>query len=188
MTATLVVHSDFAIHQVKEAETRMLANARGFIREFILHMRVAVQDNISTQGATFGERWAVPSKWIKAKTGLGTVLTKLRQHVKSQVVGGGLTGMVIFEGPGAYTLTQHGKGFVVPATGKKETLKFKKPAFLGLHTAGDSRPYKSREFKFVNKKDSKVPARKVWPDEAELWAYGQPLLAKWMQRGLTVKA
>jgi hypothetical protein len=187
MTAKFIVHSDLAIHQVKEVEVKMMANARGFIREFITQMRVAVQDNISTQGATFGDRWAVPSKWIKAKTGLGTVMLKLRKHIKSQVTGEGLHGSVAFEGPGDYTLTQHGQGFVVPATGRQTTLQFRKPAFLGLRNAGDSKPYKSREFKFINRRDSKVPARTVWPSDAQLWAYGQPLLAKWMQRGLMVK-
>jgi hypothetical protein len=120
-----------------------------------------------------GGKWAPPSKWVKAKRNARKVLVGLGGRIKQRVVGRSLH--VYFDSPGPWTLTQHHQGFVTPPTGERVSFRLKRPSALGL-------PSSRTSFSFISRRESPTPARKIWPNTAEVVTMIEPTIVPWFNR------
>jgi hypothetical protein len=143
------------------------------VRDVLGYLNSQTKFNVTNQGGTFGQRWEAKSKWISAKKGAGAkTLAGMENYIRHNMTSK-LSGRVAFYSPGDWTLTQHHRGFTLPASGREETISIRNPSALGL-TPG------TKAYKFVWRKDSKVPARQIWPTEKQAFDMAGRQLIGWL--------
>lgn len=143
-------------------------------------------------------RWALASKWLRAKTGQQKVLKGVEKYVRFTVSKDILN--IVGKG-GKWSLTQHHEGFTNQLVGETERrdshgrviLKIKDGRPLNLYTVirrnRRSRNPISRvgrieaqEFRFVPHRAGHTPARKIWPTGQESETIVQPIAFKWLEK------
>lgn len=147
------------------------------ITDFVRRLRDRIKDNIRTQGAEFGQKWAPPSKWIKAKKNRGTVLDEFISRIHYRVTKG--TGAIYYQGPGDYDPEQHEEGFTVAPTGRRVTIELQAPQHL-TRKPNSTDPYRWKKFSFISHRASVVPARRIWPTESVAQDMFTPMINKWL--------
>lgn len=169
---TIVANTKSASRYINGLERRIDRALPGLWRQLAVPLKADVKTRLSTAD---GGRWAKPSRWIKAKKNARKVLTGLTSRIKSRYTPTTLS--VYFESPGDWTLTQHHDGFTKPAEGRHVLIPIKNPRPLGLSRG-------TKWFSFFHRKASVVPARKVWPSEAEAEAIIVPVASAWIAKVL----
>ncbi len=127
-----------------------------------------VQLNIETQGATFESKWKPASKWIIAKKGSSKLFEGAQHRVRVRNAPG--RAEIIFDSPGDWTLTQHQGGFYKFPTGEFVTLDLKNPSVLGVTNT---------KFSFLSHRESRVPPRRMWPQQARAKKSATPIVEAW---------
>lgn len=135
-------------------------------------LRDDIINRIETQDAG---RWAPASKWVLAKKNTSKALQG--EGIRMQWNGMGPK-MKVFS-RAKYQMDDHHQGFTVPPSGQRVTIQLKNPSALGL-------PANAKAFSFLSKRGSDVPARKIWPTEAEVIGIVHPKVEPWI-RGLLMK-
>lgn len=151
--------------------------------------RILRDDSKRRMGSGDNGAWAPPSKWIKAKKGARKALAGMQRYIKSRAirsVGRGAhsaAGIVYFDNPngGKWNINDHHTGFTRPPSGRFVTIPIRQPSHLGL-SPGTSK------FRFRSTRPSVVPARKIWPTEAEAIAQIQLPAQMWLSRTISKMA
>lgn len=132
----------------------------------------ATKGNIRTQGHG---TWAKLSKWTRARTGRRKALSGQEKNVRPKLSRTkAMRSAVIFRSPGNWTLTQHHDGFTEQPTNKVIKVLLKKPGIIGLKG--------KKEIFFKDDKVTKVPARKIWPEGAQLDRIIASTLIEWVSQ------
>jgi len=153
--------ASITITGIKEAKLglskirRSLRNNNAFLRSVGRELRDDARRRITTQD---GGSYPKLSKWTRAKTGRRKALITERNNIQFRLVAGVL--QIGHEGSGGWELTSHEKGFTLP--GLAEMFTVKRPNFLA-----PGRNLKGDQVTVFGKRPSKVPARRVFPTQAE---------------------
>lgn len=142
-------------------------------------------DTKKRMGSSDSGSWAPPSKWIKAKKGARKALAGMQRYIKSRAirsVGAGAnsaSGIVYFANPdNDWDINDHHRGFTRGATGRFVTIPIKQPSHLGLRPG-------TTKFRFRSTRPSVVPARKIWPTEAEAIAQIELPAGMWLSKAIS---
>lgn len=134
-------------------------------------LRDYVRQTITMQGRK--RPYAPLSKWTKARTNRRKALITLRPRIKASWDDS--KGVVYFDAPSSdWHIDMHHRGYRIPAiSGKLMVVPAAK--FFGNRPAGGTfAAFKSR-------KASKVPAREIWPNKAEVKKVIEPIYKDWVQ-------
>ena len=169
---TVVANTTSASRYINGLPRRIDRALPGLWRSLAIPFKADVKQRLATED---GGRWAKPSKWIKAKKNSRKVLNGLQSRIRSKYTQQALN--IYFDSPGEWTLTQHHDGFTKLPELRNVTIPIKNPRPLGLSRG-------SKWFRFFHGKPSVVPARKVWPSEAEAVAIVTPVASAWIAKTL----
>lgn len=172
MASVQIRNQQQVLAALKRIDVALKAGMMPLFNESGRALRDFTQKRISTSD---GGNWKPVSKWIRAKKNTTKALAGMQSRIKFKSMPTQME--LYFESPGNWAISDHDKGFTVGATGKRVTIPLRNPAALGL-------PSKALSFSFISRRDSVVPARKVWPTDKEAEAILVPIVSRWVRRTL----
>ena len=130
------------------------------------HMRDYVRKTITLQGRL--KPYQQLSWWTRSKTGRRKALITLRPRIKA--AWNNTEGVVYFDPVStAWHIDQHHTGYISKAiSGKRMVVPKSGGGVLAV---------------FTSRKESKVPAREIWPSQRAAAREIQPILKKWLDTG-----
>jgi hypothetical protein len=183
------------LDRAQEGMAALARNISGRMPELFRVLGYSLVENVQHRIITRDSgRWAPASKWTRAKTGYNfPTLLGAERYVRQRVTSKALT---VYGATGkSWTLTQHHEGFTnALKRADEETdehgrviIPIKDGAPLNLYQEfrkkrdGTTTP-RAQVFAFVPKKVGITPARKIWPNEAEVKAIAQPIADAWLKK------
>ncbi len=145
---------------------RYVGNTTPVYRKAALHMRNYVRQTITLQGRK--SPYKQLSWWTKQKTGRRKALITLRPRIKA--AWGRQIGAVFFDPvSAAWHIDQHHTGYISKeVTGKRMAIPRKGGGLVAL---------------LMNRKQSVIPRREIWPGKGEAAKEIQPIVQAWLTRG-----